>query len=126
MNQRHTGIMLTSDVECAYVLRFVELNHRGNEAMPWSSRQFAVYHKFESVHKSSTWVFIALSQRAQVRLEEYIQSCGELKDINPFEVHALLLDTAISNWRQYMIYLTAEINDRVCSRWNFNDTADFA
>ena len=85
--------------------------------MPWSLRQSCVYHKFESVHKSSTWVFIAPSQRAQFRLDEYVQCC-EVRDTNPFEIHVLLLDTALSNWRQYMVYLTVETNERVGSGWS--------
>jgi uncharacterized membrane protein len=44
----------------------------------------------------------------------YLRTAGSMDDLNPFEIHLLLLDTAMANWRPYMVYLTAETNKQVC------------
>ena len=99
--------------ECAYVLRYVELNHRGNEDAPWSLRQTAFYHRFEKSSGTSSWVYVALSLRAQARLDAYLKATGNVAAFNPFELHLLLLDTAMANWRPYLVYLTAQTNNQV-------------
>jgi hypothetical protein len=98
--------------ECAYVLRFVELNDRNPES-PWSIRQTAVYQKYLAANQSSTWLLVAVSVRLEERLNSFIQRAGSLAALNPFEIHLLLLDTAIANWRPYMVYLYAETNKQV-------------
>ena len=113
------------ETECAYVLRFVELNHRKNARDPWSLRQSAVYHQYNAMTRSSTWLIIALSQRAQARLASYAEASGDICKYNPFEVHLLLLDTATANWRPYLVEIAAQINEQVsCARMigePFND-----
>jgi hypothetical protein len=104
---------MLNGIECAYVLRFVELNHRKNASDPWSLRQSAVYHQYRATTKSSTWLIIALSQRAQARLESYASSSGDVCRYNPFEVHLLLLDTATANWRPYLVDIAAQTNEQV-------------
>lgn len=98
--------------ECAYVLRFVELNDRNPES-PWSIRQTAVYQKYLTASQSSTWLLVAISVRSEERLNSFIQRAGSLAALNPFEIHLLLLDTAIANWRPYMVYLGGEVNKQV-------------
>lgn len=63
--------------------------------------------------RNSTWLIIALSQRAQGRLDSYISANGDLSRYNPFEVHLLLLDTATANWRPYLVDIAAQINEQV-------------
>jgi hypothetical protein len=94
------------------VLRYVELNNRDENA-PWSVRQTAIYQKYRNPG-ASTWAFVAISQRAEERLDMYLRTAGSMDDLNPFEIHLLLLDTAMANWRPYMVYLTAETNKQVC------------
>ena len=100
-------------IECAYVLRFVELNHRKNARDPWSLRQSAVYHQYRAKTRSSRWLVIALSQRAQARLKSYARASGDICKYNPFEVHLLLLDTATANWRPYLVEIAAQTNEQV-------------
>jgi hypothetical protein len=38
---------------------------------------------------------------------------GDIQQFNPFEVHLLLLDTAMANWRPYLVHMTTEINEQV-------------
>ncbi|OLE52323.1 MAG: hypothetical protein AUG51_18615 [Acidobacteria bacterium 13_1_20CM_3_53_8] len=98
--------------ECAYVLRFVELNNR-NEKAPWSIRQTALYQRYTSRSRTSTMVFVALSNKAEERLQYFIREAGGLAGLNPFEVHLLILDTVMANWRPYMMYLAKETNSQV-------------
>jgi hypothetical protein len=96
--------------ECMYGLRFVELNGRGVTSQPtsrWSFRQTAVYCNFGAVPQDSTWIFVTPSRLAQERLDGYA-SCKHETSAKPFEIHLLLLDTAMTNWRHYLVELAAE------------------
>jgi len=96
--------------ECMYGLRFVELNGRGGASQPtsrWSFRQTAVYCNFGPIPQDSTWIFVTPSQLAQERLDGYA-SCTYETSANPFEIHLLLLDTAMANWRHYLVDLATE------------------
>ena len=100
------------DTECAYGLRYAELNNReGNN--PWSIRQTAIYHKYTAADKSSGWIMIAASERTRSSLDLYVKSCTDLASFNPFEIHVLVLDSALANWRSYIIDLTERINCQV-------------
>ena len=100
------------DTECAYGLRYAELNNReGNN--PWSIRQTAFYHKYTAADKSSSWIMIAASERIRSSLDLYVKSCTDLALFNPFEVHVLVLDSALANWRSYIIDLTERITLQV-------------
>ncbi|KAL8900753.1 MAG: hypothetical protein Q9192_000912 [Flavoplaca navasiana] len=105
----------SSSRECAYGLRFVELNHRGTRE-PWSVRQTAIYHRYMLEGKASTWIMISPSVKIKASLNKYVSSSENLAALNPFEIHVILLDTALGNWRSYIIYLTEEVSkqtDRV-------------
>src|SRR5882757_5610944 len=93
--------------ECAYIIRFVELNHR-NGSRPWSVRQTAVYHKHTYVSHASTWIFLALSDTARVALASYLDNVVDMSTTDPFEMHVLLLNTAMANWRPYLAHVAAE------------------
>ena len=101
-----------TDTECSYGLRFAELNNReGND--PWSIRQTAIYHKYTAADKSSSWIMIAASDRTRTSLDLYAKSCTDLALFNPFEIHVLVLDSALANWRSYIIDLTERITRQV-------------
>ena len=104
--------LLLTAPECAYALRYVELNRR-KESKPWSVRQTAVYHKYELDQLSSTWVLIAASGSAQLHLDRYVKSSDNLATLNPFEIHLILLDTALANWRPYIVDLTEKVAKQV-------------
>lgn len=100
-----------SNLECMYGLRFVELNGRGNAYQPtsrWSLRQTAVYCSFRFASENSTWIFVTPSRLAQQRIDGYASCRHEGLESNAFEIHLLLLDTAMANWRHYLIDLAAE------------------
>ena len=107
-------------LECVYGLRFVEWNNRGDYKWdgrgdyktPYSVRQSAVYHR-RDLNGSSTWILIAASTSIESRLKEYLQIQPESQASNPFEPHVLLLDSALANWRQYLIWLTEKTNEQV-------------
>ena len=56
---------------------------------------------------------IAASERTQSSLDHYVGSCTDLASLNPFEIHVLVLDSALTNWRPYIIALTEEITHQV-------------
>jgi len=107
------GALLMSS-ECAYGLRYAELNHRDIQR-PWSVRQTALYHRYDADKKSSTWVMIAPSQKVELRIERYIKSCDDVANHSPFEFHIIILDTVLANWRPFIIHLTESITKQVGS-----------
>ena len=100
--------------ECAYALKYSELNHR-NPRKPWSIRQTAVYHRYghQMGLKTSTWVMIAASKRTKGRLHRYIKSTQDLAELNPFEIHLMLLHILLGNWRPYIAHLTEQVTEQV-------------
>ena len=98
--------------ELAYGLRYAELNNR-DVNHPWSVRQTAVYHKFEVSSMASTWILISASQRAKLSIDRYVKSCREMSSMNPFEIHLIILDAALANWRPFIVGLTEDITLQV-------------
>ena len=97
--------------ECMYGLRFIDLNGRGtpeHATSRWSLRQSAIYCSFNPGKDEATWIFVTPSQLAQQRLDEYLYRRKKDCTPDPFDVHLLLLDTAIANWRPYIVDLAAE------------------
>lgn len=103
---------LLKKLECAYGLRYVELNNR-DERIPWSVRQTAIYHKFKVDKGCSTWVVISASRTAELSLDRYLRSHQVLTALSPFEIHLILLDAALANWRPYILYLTEQVMNQV-------------
>lgn len=94
-------------LELAYGLRFVELNGR-SKSLPWSLRQTAIYHQCRR-DGSDTWIFMGEFRAAKKRMERYFHHSTDKHCIDPVELHVILLDTSLSNWRSYMIWLSEEI-----------------
>ena len=98
--------------EMAYGIRYIESNPR-NVAGSWSIRQTAIYHKFRSNRRSSTWIMISASERTERCLDRYVKSCRDLASLSPFEIHLIVLDTALANWRPYIVGLTEKVTEMV-------------
>jgi Mg2+ and Co2+ transporter CorA len=97
--------------ECIYGLRFMERNGRSDTEKPsreWSLRQSAIFCRYAPDEDGASWLFITISQRMQQRLNSIVADSGSFHDSDPFEVHILLIDSAISSWRQYLVDLSAE------------------
>lgn len=103
--------MLTSS-ECAYGLRYVEENDKGDNKDPWSIRQSAVYHQHAEGTKLDTWILIAASESAKRRIDDYASHACQIHT-NPFELHLVILDTSIANWRWYIAELTEKTTAQV-------------
>ncbi|KAI4187924.1 MAG: hypothetical protein L6R41_002499 [Letrouitia leprolyta] len=97
-----------SGFECAYALKFAELNNRSTQA-PWSVRQTAIYYRYEIAKKFPTLVIISASTKIEVSLKNYLKRVKDISASNPFEIHIIFLDAVIGNWRFYIIYLTERI-----------------
>ena len=98
--------------ECAYELRYVEPNPYYVKK-PWRLRQTAIYHRYNSDNRSSTWVVVSASSNAESSIDRYIKSAGDLSGPCPFDIHLLVVETALSNWRPYIVHLTEEISELV-------------
>ena len=97
--------------ECIYGLRFMERNGRSNTEKPsraWSLRQSAIFCRYAPGKDGASWLFITISERMQQRLNSIVTDSVSFNDFDPFEVHFLLIDSAISSWRQYLVDLSAE------------------
>ena len=72
-----------------------------------------VYHKYKADSHSSTWVLVAASASAKLDLDKYLKGCTDVTTLNPFEIHVILVDTALANWRPRIVDLTEEITHQV-------------
>lgn len=90
----------------------MERNNR-NVPEPWSMRQTVVYHRFKAKSWFSTWIVIAASQRTTTCLDRYVKSNTSIATLSPFEVHLMILDSVLANWRPYLVSLTARIAEQV-------------
>ncbi|KIW56964.1 hypothetical protein PV05_05575 [Exophiala xenobiotica] len=97
--------------ECTYGLRFVESNGRTDLKTPskaWSLRQCAISCRYTPNEDGISWAFITISGQMQQRLHLVALEGGFRHNTDPFEVHQLVIDSAISSWRQYLICLAGE------------------
>jgi hypothetical protein len=100
-------------VECMYGLRYVELNGRGTQDRPtsrWSLRQTVVHYSQCHPESPASWIFITLSRLTESRLNEYLPRLSKESRCSHFAAHLLIHDTAIANWRPYLIALAAEVD----------------
>ncbi|KAH7094612.1 hypothetical protein FB567DRAFT_600226 [Paraphoma chrysanthemicola] len=98
--------------ECVYMMRFIEFTNRPKRP-PWSLRQYAVYHKWNTSTTAPrfTWMLFGASQRTEPCINTYLEEVHDTKQAHPFELHVIFLDTAISSWRPYLIYLHDKVVD---------------
>ena len=107
-------LAMLKSAECAYGLKYVELNNRSSRK-PWSIRQTAIYHQYayKNDRHLSTWLLVAPSERTKQLVETYVKESSDLLTLNPFEIHLVILDASLANWRPYIVYLTEQITEQV-------------
>jgi hypothetical protein len=78
------------------------MNEYGKDKEPWSIRQTAIYQKYEL--GAETWVFISASKQAEAEVDKYIHNSAidSPGRKNPFDLHLVLLNVAMANWRWYI------------------------
>jgi hypothetical protein len=91
----------------------MEPNNKKDGQKLWSLRQSAVYCRTDSESQKSTWLFVSLCEAAQKRINEYVQCCGEEPALHPFDIHFMLVDIAVTQWRPYLVELTKDVEDHV-------------
>ena len=42
-----------------------------------------------------------------------MRESSDILESNPFEIHLIVLDNVLANWRPYIIYLTKKITEQV-------------
>jgi hypothetical protein len=85
-------------------------NTNRSKYVPWSLRQYVVYHKYNDSSKAphSTWAFFGMSQRSESCVNRHFSNAS-LPSLDPFGLHVRLLGTAIASWRPYLIYINEKI-----------------
>ncbi|MCJ1453190.1 hypothetical protein MMC28_003536 [Mycoblastus sanguinarius] len=99
--------------ELCYNLQFFELNGRSVNT-PWSLRQTGVYQKVNFQTKTTVWILLQPSKRAEKRLKDAFGSRTSqtpLTEMNsPMKLHQPFLHVAVSGWNEYVAYLRKDVN----------------
>ena len=111
---RYSEIIKNVGYECVYELRYVEPSPY-YVTNPWRLRQTTVYQQHRFKTGSSSWVIVAASSDTESSIDQYIKSTGDLISQCPFEMHLLIIESALSNWRPYIAHLSKVISMQV---WN--------
>lgn len=105
--------IIAESPECAYGLRYVELNGYNEGKDRWSVRQTAIYQKYD--RGIQTWMFISASKKAEELVDKYIRRIANFDKKsplrNPFELHLSLIDASLENWRWYIKSLVERVTD---------------
>ncbi len=102
-------------LECIYGLRFMDRNGRGNSERPsrgWSLRQSTIACRYAPKSEGIAWLFVTISHSMQKSLDSIVIDDGYFWGSNPAEVHFLLVESAVSSWRHYLIDLGEEIDSQ--------------
>lgn len=110
VDARHNG-KAQSTFESMCGIRFVEPHGRTDKShltTRWSFRQSAVYCRVGTGIDLPTCIFVTPSKALQQRLNSYLPKCGTLNLASGFEIQAMILGSAITNWRPYIVDLTID------------------
>ena len=104
----------TNDIEeIMYNLRYVD-KHNRELNNPWSLRQTAVYQKYTSETRASTWILLQPSEQAYKSLRNNMATTGNLVyDISIFWLHNIIFRSTEKNWRHYINYLQSNFQSLV-------------
>lgn len=82
-------------IECIYILKYVELNHR-HETNPWSIRR---------------------------QIRHYLTTNRINKAQDPFAIQLLVLNVVVATWRRYLIYIAKKVRQQVS--WLFSSLSNY-
>ena len=80
---------------------------------PWRLQQTAVYHRYKLDDGSLSWVAVSASSSTESAIDHCSKSAGDLTAPFPFDIHLLIVEKALSNWRPCIVHLTEEITEQV-------------
>lgn len=83
--------------EICYITRAYEKHGRATLKDPWSLRQMAVYHQYDSDTQRSTWILVQPFKRSK---EAFLKQFTASK--TPHALHKLLMGLSLSDWRWYL------------------------
>lgn len=81
-------------IETVYLIKHVERHDRQEPENPWSFRQMGVYHKADNKN-GDTFLILNPSKSYRRRLKHVSKSSV----LGPWEIHMMLLKSAMQNWR---------------------------
>ncbi|KAF3942110.1 hypothetical protein ABW19_dt0205172 [Dactylella cylindrospora] len=100
-----------SGFELMYNLRYFELHGR-REARPWSLRQTAIYHRYDSKSMRSIILTLQCSPSIRSRIEDLFVPKSGIQTLSKEDVmllHVCVLMAMESTWRAYINYLESEL-----------------
>ena len=81
-------------IETVYLIKHAERHGREKPQNPWSFRQMGVYHKVDNKN-GDTFLILNPSKSYRRRLKRVPKS----SILEPWEIHMMLLTSAMQNWR---------------------------
>lgn len=100
--------------ECAYGFRYAFDKENGIE--PWTVRQTAVYQKFDAQQNQTVWVLIGASADTALLVQKHLEHNSHALEGHPFLLHSIIIDNSLANWRWYILDLTKQVQDMVCTQ----------
>ncbi|KAL8717894.1 MAG: hypothetical protein Q9225_004919 [Loekoesia sp. 1 TL-2023] len=107
-------------MQLCYSLKSVEQSP-SQKHWPWSVRHCAVYHSFDVEHIRTSWVIVKGDRETERRIQSVTSNGGahELSVydtiVNAFssvmEIHLVLCDSAMENWRWYISFLEGKLQE---------------
>ncbi len=103
---------LIRETEFCFSIKYPELHGRDAEE-PWVMRQLLVHQRCDFQSKSSTWIFLQCPLHLQRTLADAGSRVALSEDPKPLELHMIILNYTLKNWRDYINHLETVIEDLV-------------
>jgi hypothetical protein len=101
-------------IEFCFHVRYPERHGRDLED-PWVMRQLLVHQRYDFQSQTSTWIFLqcpAALQHHLIHVASQAQQAAAAGN-DPMMTHMIILNYAFKNWRAYINYLEAVVEDLV-------------
>lgn len=104
------GRLTNEPIEIYYSVQYIELNGRSKPSDPWSFRKYAIYQKYDGDSDSSSWVSIQLQKASQQWIHRDNCNLRSLGALHPLLIHLRFLKSTTMSWRDYLNYLSTELD----------------
>ena len=98
-----------------YNIRYIDRNNRGDPVVPWSERQVAVYHRYNSARGQPIWIIVQAPQSIKSVLKQLNSHRADkppsLSDHLGF--HTIIFVGLARSWRDYLNFLESRLSEKV-------------
>jgi hypothetical protein len=104
-----------------YTVRYFDKNNRPNTKSIWSERHVAIYHRLDLSRVTSRWIIIQSSSGMRSGLEKILSSALSINISlhDHLNLHLFFLLELAKNWRAYINFLEAQLNEMVTFSQSF-------